>query len=119
MKRRFLILAAAVSSALFLSSCAVGPDYERPVVPVPENFRNIHGQVDASNWLTARWWRQYNDPALDYLVSKAIANNRTLQQTMANVEKAAAQVTVSRSSLFPQLSYSGDGGKAQIGRAHV
>lgn len=62
MKRRFLILAAAVSSALFLSSCAVGPDYERPVVPVPENFRNIHGQVDASNWLTARWWRQYNDP---------------------------------------------------------
>ena len=55
MKRRFLILAAAVSSALFLSSCAVGPDYERPVVPVPENFRNIHGQVDASNWLTARW----------------------------------------------------------------
>ncbi|WP_304854608.1 efflux transporter outer membrane subunit [uncultured Parasutterella sp.] len=113
MKRRFLILAAAVSSALFLSSCAVGPDYERPAVPVPENFRNIHGQVDASNWLTARWWRQYNDPALDYLVSKAIANNRTLQQTMANVEKAAAQVTVSRSSLFPQLSYSGDGGKAR------
>ena len=113
MKRSFLILAMAVSSALFLSSCAVGPDYERPVVPVPENFRNIHGQVDASNWLTARWWRQYNDPALDYLVSKAIANNRTLQQTMANVEKAAAQVTVSRSSLFPQLSYSGDGGKAR------
>lgn len=113
MKRRCLILAAAVSSALFLSSCAVGPDYERPVVPIPENFRSIHGQVDASNWLTARWWRQYNDPALDYLVSKAIANNRTLQQTMANVEKAAAQVTVSRSSLFPQLSYSGEGSKAR------
>ena len=25
--------------ALFLTACAVGPNYHRPVVPIPENFR--------------------------------------------------------------------------------
>ena len=113
MRSRLLILASAISSAILLTACAVGPDYQRPVVPVPENFRSIQGQVDASNWLKARWWTLYNDPSLNYLVSKAIANNRTLQQTLANVEKAAAQLTVANSNLFPQLNYQADVGQSR------
>lgn len=61
----------------------------------------------------ARWWTEYHDPNLDFFVSKAIANNRTLQQTMANVERAAAALTTARANLFPQLNYSGDLGKSK------
>lgn len=106
----FLGLLALTS---LLAGCAVGPDYERPLVPVPDAYRKINGTIDASNWLTARWWMQYNDPGLNQLVSAAIANNRTLQQTMANVEKAAAALTVSRANLFPQLNYQADTGRAR------
>ncbi len=96
-------------SALMLSGCMVGPDYVRPSLDVPFEFRSIPGQAEFENseWLTARWWTEYKDPSLDFLVTNAIKNNRTLQQTMANVEKAAAALTVARSSLFPQLDYSG------------
>lgn len=110
MINRRMFLAAAVSAAV-LTGCAVGPDYDRPYVPVPKDYRHIQGEEADLGLLKARWWTEYNDPNLDFFVSKAIANNRTLQQTMANVERAAAQLTVARSNLFPQLNYSGDLGK--------
>lgn len=112
MINRRTFLAAAVSAAV-LTGCAVGPDYDRPYVPVPKDYRHIQGEEAGLGLLKARWWTEYNDPNLDFFVSKAIANNRTLQQTMANVERAAAQLTVARSNLFPQLNYSGDLGKSK------
>ena len=112
MINRRTFLAAAVSAAV-LTGCAVGPDYDRPYVPVPKDYRHIQGEEVGLGLLKARWWTEYNDPNLDFFVSKAIANNRTLQQTMANVERAAAQLTVARSNLFPQLNYSGDLGKSK------
>lgn len=112
MINRRTFLAAAVSAAV-LTGCAAGPDYDRPYVPVPKDYRHIQGEEAGLGLLKARWWTEYNDPNLDFFVSKAIANNRTLQQTMANVERAAAQLTVARSNLFPQLNYSGDLGKSK------
>ena len=111
MNRR-TFLAAAVSAAM-LTGCAVGPDYDRPYVPVPKDYRHVRGEETDVNLLKARWWTEYHDPNLDFFVSKAIANNRTLQQTMANVERAAAALTTARANLFPQLNYSGDLGKSK------
>lgn len=111
MNRR-TFLAAAVSAAM-LTGCAVGPDYNRPYVPVPKDYRHVRGEETDVNLLKARWWTEYHDPNLDFFVSKAIANNRTLQQTMANVERAAAALTTARANLFPQLNYSGDLGKSK------
>ncbi len=105
--RRVQLLAVTAASALLISGCMVGPDYVRPEVDVPETFRAMPGKTfEAEQWLKARWWTEYGDPALNQLVSKALENNRTLQQTMANVEMAAASVTVARSALFPQVDYS-------------
>ena len=104
MNRRTLLV--ALGTAL-LTGCAVGPDYSRPYVPVPKHYREISETQQNPAMLKARWWTEFGDENLDFFVSKAIANNRTLQQTMANVEKAAAALTVARANLFPQLNYSG------------
>jgi multidrug efflux system outer membrane protein len=102
------ILFGAVSvAAAVLAGCTVGPDYTRPQVYVPEVYRSVPGQTDVNGWLDSRWWTQYGSQPLDTLVSAALAHNRTLQQSLANVEKAAAALTVSRADLFPQLGYSG------------
>ncbi len=104
-----LIALMSLAGVIALSGCTVGPDYKRPTLDVPLEYRQISKEVeDNAQWLTARWWTQYQDPAIDALVSSAIKNNRTLQQTMSNVEKAAAAVTVARADLFPQLNYQGD-----------
>lgn len=110
MNRRTLL--AALGAAL-LTGCAVGPDYTRPYVPVPKHYREISETQQTPAMLKARWWTEFGDQNLDFFVSKAIANNRNLQQTMANVEKAAAQLTVARSNLFPQLNYNGTAGKSK------
>jgi multidrug efflux system outer membrane protein len=106
------ILFGAVSvAAAILTGCTVGPDYTRPQVYIPEVYRSVSGQTDVGNWLDSRWWTQYGSSQLDVLVSAALVHNRTLLQSLANVEKAAAALTVSRSDLFPQLSYSGSSGR--------
>lgn len=110
MNRRTLLV--ALGTAL-LTGCAVGPDYSRPYVPVPKHYREISETQQNPAMLKARWWTEFGDENLDFFVSKAIANNRTLQQTMANVEKAAAALTVARANLFPQLNYSGAASKSK------
>lgn len=54
MINRRTFLAAAVSAAV-LTGCAVGPDYDRPYVPVPKDYRHIQGEEAGLGLLKARW----------------------------------------------------------------
>ena len=47
MINRRTFLAAAVSAAV-LTGCAVGPDYDRPYVPVPKDYRHIQARKRVS-----------------------------------------------------------------------
>ncbi|MCG8991422.1 efflux transporter outer membrane subunit [Laribacter hongkongensis] len=90
--------------ALLLAGCAVGPDYRRPAVDVPSGFR--FQQLDASDAaLDTEWWKDFGDPVLDGYVSEALEHNRNLAIAVANVDAAAAQLTIARASLFPTLDY--------------
>ena len=90
--------------ALLLAGCAVGPDYRRPAVDVPSGFR--FQQPDASDAaLDTEWWKDFGDPVLDGYVSEALEHNRNLAIAVANVDAAAAQLTIARASLFPTLDY--------------
>ena len=68
-----LIALMSLAGVIALSGCTVGPDYKRPTLDVPLEYRQISKEVeDNAQWLTARWWTQYQDPAIDALVSSAI-----------------------------------------------
>lgn len=111
--RRGLLRLLPVAAALALAGCAVGPDYQRPDVDVPQQYRPVQSTVDYSQWLDERWWQQYGSDTLNRLVAATLKNNLTLKQAMANVERAAAALTISRADLFPQLGYSGTASKAR------
>lgn len=57
MINRRTFLAAAVSAAV-LTGCAVGPDYDRPYVPVPKDYRHIQSEEADLGLLKARWWTE-------------------------------------------------------------
>jgi multidrug efflux system outer membrane protein len=86
-----------------LGGCLVGPDYSRPEVEIPKNFR--YEIAEAQNTADTQWWKQFNDPVLDELIATALANNKTVQIAAANVEQAAGVLGQSRSELFPQVGY--------------
>jgi len=100
---RALIVAAALPA--MLAACKMGPDYQRPGLDVPEEFRfQINGARDAAN---EEWWRQFNDPELDALVATALSNSWTLQIAAGQIEQAAGILMSTRSGLYPQVGYFG------------
>ena len=97
--------ALALSLAVPLSACMVGPDYRRPEVEVPAAWRL--GAAEASEISNIAWWDQFQDPVLSDLVRTALANNKDLEIATANVDQAFAQYGIARSAQFPQVTGSG------------
>ncbi len=97
-----LILIAFV---LLLTGCAIGPDYKRPQMDVPQTFRfDGEGSREVAD---NEWWRQFNDPVLEKLIVEALANNKSVKIAAANVDRASGILMTTRSAFFPQITYGG------------
>ncbi len=101
--RRHLQLALV---GLALGGCMVGPDYERPGVPLPAAFAGADA-APAADSVPTEWWRLFDDPTLDDLVATALANNTDIVQAVARIEEADANVRVVNAALFPTLNLGG------------
>src|SRR5258706_13676457 len=88
-----------------LSGCTVGPNYRRPGVIVPADWRNAPEQRASLGDLG--WWGIFQDPALHELLSTAVVPNRDLQVAVARVLDSRAQLGVARAAQFPQVNAGG------------
>jgi multidrug efflux system outer membrane protein len=95
-----------LSAALLLAGCAVGPDYKRPDVPVPPEFRGQSPDVPASEKSIGdlAWFEIFQDDVLKELLRTALAANYDLRIAAARVLDARAQVTINRSFQFPDVT---------------
>lgn len=91
----------ALLVSLVLSGCMVGPDYRRPDLTMPADWRT--GPAQPSSLADLAWWEVFNDPALQELIRTGVAANRDVQVAVARVFEARAQLGVARAALFPQL----------------
>ena len=108
---------AFVTVVVFLfTGCTVGPDYLRPKVLVPNDYRGALEPAKAESLADIPWWELFKDPVLQELTREALINNYDLQTAAARVEEARAQIGVARSFLYPQLSASGGGSVQQVSR---
>src|SRR2546428_535580 len=85
-----------------LSGCTVGPNYRRPEVIMPADWRNAPEQRDSLGDLG--WWDIFQDPALHELLSTAVVANRDVQVAVARVLESRAQLGVARAAQFPQVN---------------
>ena len=90
-------------AVLFLSACAVGPDYEKPEIDTPDVYRFT--DEEASDVINTRWWTQFEDPVLDELIDEALRANLDVRTAAARVEQFAARLNITRSEYFPQVGY--------------
>lgn len=86
---------------------AVGPDYVRPEVDLPEKWgtemtRGLDSKSAKPETL-AQWWKALDDPLLSELMEKSVAGNLDLQTAMARVKESRARRGVSKSRLYPQI----------------
>lgn len=111
-----LILLSTCMSILLASGCTtsgrqwcrngfkLGPEYQRPGVPMasgwidgPTDPRLKEETIDLSGW-----WRQFQDPTLDYLIEQAWNQNLTLRQAGTRIQQAEALRRIAIGSQFPQ-----------------
>jgi len=104
--RRGLMLTVGVAAAaILLGSCAVGPNYKRPAVNAPANFRDTIAS-DTNTVADLPWWQVFRDETLQGLIRAALTNNYDLRIAIARVEQAHAIALQSRLAFLPQLNYS-------------
>ncbi|MBI1394138.1 MAG: efflux transporter outer membrane subunit [Alphaproteobacteria bacterium] len=98
----------SVVAALLASGCTViGPDYKSPGTTDYEapGFINAAG-YDGEAPL-ADWWTLADDPVLDALVARSLAENNSLGSAYANVNAARAQWGLARLNRAPFDTISG------------
>ena len=59
------------------------------------------------------WWKTFNDPTLDSLINRAVANNFNVAAAIKRIELARKVIQETRSSYFPTLSASAGWNDAQ------
>ena len=95
--------------ALMLGACAIGPDYQRPALDTPQEYKQAEGwrQANPSDSLArGAWWELYGDRQLNELIEKLNSANQTVAQSEAQYRQAQALVRSARGSLFPKLDLS-------------
>ena len=97
-------LIPAIAAAV-LAACAVGPDYRKPELSLPERLEGtaeagVRTVDDAS---LATFWTQFGDPALDQLVQSAMFANHDLRIALARLNEARALRGAARLDLGPSV----------------
>jgi multidrug efflux system outer membrane protein len=94
----------------------MGPDYQRPVVPTPAQYRDAPPAQDQTTIADLPWWNVFKDPQLLNLLGEAIQNNRDLRVAVARVEQARALARVQKAQILPAV---GANAAAGYGRGNL
>src|SRR5580692_3584219 len=89
-----------------LVGCAVGPNYKRPAVSVPTDYRATTSSpaAPASSLGNENWWQLYQDPVLVDLIHTALQQNYDVRIAATRVLEAQAQVGITRADQLPSAS---------------
>ncbi|MFI8334509.1 efflux transporter outer membrane subunit [Pseudomonas taetrolens] len=112
MKRTLLACAVACYSALNLSGCILGPDFQTPATPLAEHWAPTasaegHSQGVESR-VDPRWWDSFGDQQLSALVREAQARNFDVQLAASRLEQSQALRRQVAADTLPAVGASAD-----------
>jgi len=111
-------LAVGGTLLLALAGCTVGPNYKRPAAATPPTFRGADEAAvssDPKGSLGDQQWSQvFHEPELQALITTALTNNFDIRIAAQRVLEQQAQVQITRSQQFPQITGGGQGIGASI-----
>jgi outer membrane protein, multidrug efflux system len=95
-----------------LAGCAVGPDYQRPAVETPGEYRRAASDTNApaaaNSFADLAWKATYTDPQLSAYLAEALTNSWDIKIAAARVLQAEATAQVTHSQFFPTVNAGGD-----------
>src|ERR1700728_2912901 len=90
---------SAISLGL-LCGCTVGPNYQRPKLATPAQFRAPEplNTQDTFSIADLKWFELFRDEQLQALIRRALVQNYDLRDAVTRVEAARANLGITRSN---------------------
>ena len=88
---------------IFISSCKVGKEYQRPGLELPKQFTGISFS-DTSSMADVEWKKFFTDPELQNLIAKGIKYNHDLLLAMKRIDIAQERVKQARMLQVPEVN---------------
>jgi len=94
-------IAVGLVLGLALSACSMAPEYQRPNVGPPPDWRV---PADGPGSLAdLPWWELFRDGALQELIRTGLGESKDVRIAAARIDQARASWAITRSQLFPLL----------------
>jgi NodT family efflux transporter outer membrane factor (OMF) lipoprotein len=112
----------AALAAVLLSGCRVGPQYQRPMTPVPVALKELK---DNDQWkmatpsdglLKGNWWEMFGDSQLNRLEELVNVNNQNIKQAEAQFRQARAFVAANHANYYPAIGSSPSITQSDVGK---
>lgn len=94
-----------------LAGCDVGPKYRRAIVEPPTSFRGSGDKAtapDPGSLADLKWFEVFKDEQLQDLIRTALVNNYDLRRAVARIQAARANLGITRSDRFPNITAGAD-----------
>lgn len=111
-------------SALLVSACTVGPDFQAPAPPQVGGYAGMGDAGPPSDQrvaLGARiqgdWWSAFKSQPLDDVVKLALSGNQDVEAARRRMSAAEEEVNAAEGALLPQVSLGATAGYQKYGRS--
>ena len=106
---------------LSISGCLVGPDYERPELEVPTEWKSPEYQdpdlgphIVAEVLPEAEWWGAFENDELSWYIELALRKNHNVREAAFRVMEGRANILAAGASLYPQFNLNGSWTQVQL-----
>ena len=96
-----------VAAALWLTGCMIGPDYHRPSIKAPVEFR-ASASADTHSIADLKWFEVFRDEQLHELIRTALVQNYDLRDAVARVDAARANLGITQADQYPTFGIGAD-----------
>ena len=105
MKRLWITI--PLIAGLLIGCRAVGPNYSRPTIKLPDAFRGAADRTtltDPASLADLKWFEVFKDERLQQLIREALEANYDLRGAVARVDAARANLGITRADQFPAIA---------------
>ena len=100
---------SALALASSITGCKVGPNYKRPIIDTPANYRgalapDITTPANSTPLGAQKWSTVFTDPVLQQLIAEALKNNYDVKIAADRVLEEQAQLGITKAGQYPTLS---------------
>ena len=88
---------------LFLTGCAVGPNYHTPETSMPSEFNAPQKTDNVDTAELENWWQTFEDPLLDVLIHEALSQNFDLRIAVEKINEVRYLYQVQAAELWPKV----------------